>query len=194
MLGRLNTSASPSRKLASDALIYPEGQTTKWHVRPCRAPTLSTKRSLLTVLIWSVHPPIVPTLKMAVWLCLPCAGGPNSGRKSDAQRPFPRIRDAQSHVCLNYSNSCLHTKKTTKHPCTQYVARHLATKQKIFLFYPVCSGAYSFSGYVTRPSTQTDHIVSHGSAALNDRCLFSVLFRCLTRIRRDRRAAVTSIQ
>lgn len=66
------------------------------------------------VYLVSVHPPIVPTLKMAVWLCLPCAGGPNSGRKSDAQRPFPRIQDAQSHVCLNYSNSCLHMRKKTK--------------------------------------------------------------------------------
>lgn len=53
---------------------------------------------MLVFVFVSVYPLRVPTLKMAVLLFLPCAGGPNSGRKSDAQRLFPRIQDAQSHA------------------------------------------------------------------------------------------------
>lgn len=82
------------------------------------------------VYLVSVHPPIVPTLKMAVWLCLPCAGGPNSGRKSDAQRPFPRIQDAQSHVCLNYSNSCLHMRKKQNNKTSVHAVRCTAPRHE----------------------------------------------------------------
>lgn len=122
----------------------------------------------------SVHPLRVPTLKMAVWLFLPCAGGPDSGRKSDAQKQFPRIQDAQSHAyCL------LHFKSTTV--MLYYVEMHLFTKHKNLLIAPVCSVDYSFFGYVTHPSIHRD--VSHHEsrlderrvAAQNDRCLFAAL-------------------
>lgn len=64
------------------------------------------------------------------------------------------------------AKSCLYSllahtqkKEEKKHPRV-----HLATKHTTFYPHALCSGASLFSGSVTHPSTQTDHIMSHGLA------------------------------
>lgn len=129
------------------------------------------------VYLVSVHPLRVPTLKMAVWLFLPCAGGPNSGRKSDAQRPFPRIQDAQSHACSLLAPSQFRSAfdKQQKHPRVHY-----ATSRNIQYFN--FTSLFQFYFLATLRAHPHRRITHHESrlgerrvAALNDRCLFSAL-------------------
>lgn len=75
-----------------------------------------------------------------------------------------------------------------------YVALH--TSLLNILIAPVCFSANSFSGYVTRTSTHLDgsRNMSHGLAAVNDRCLLSALQVSRSDYLGGRRAAVMSIQ
>lgn len=122
---------------------------------------MSIRRSPLTVYLVSVHPPLEPTLKMAVWLCLPCWS--------------PEFREeiwcaksvSDNSGCLKpcLVHLFLFTQNTKAHMRDIYCAEH---KTK-FQFYKVYSSASANSGsYVTHPSTQTYD-------RMNDRCLFFTL-------------------
>lgn len=109
-------------------------------------------------------------------LFLPCATSPHSGRKSDAQRPFPSIQDAQSHACT-IPMSALKNKQTNKH-------KNITTMHRLWCTAPMheahntpaaALSACFFSGYVTHPSHHESRLGERRVAALNDRCLLSAL-------------------
>lgn len=83
------------------------------HVRPHSSSKLCQALAISRVYLASVHPPVVPTLKMAVWLRSPRRRTIIPGEspmRTDRFRSFRTRRQS-----LNYCHSCFH--KTTKHSC-----------------------------------------------------------------------------
>lgn len=121
------------------------------------------------VYLISVHPLSVPTLKMAVWLFFlsffffAMCRRPKFREEVRCAKTVSENSGCAKQTLLIYlhsSNPTLRLKNTTHN--MHYVASFPKTKHVSAA--PLCPSACLFCGCVTHPSTQTDHIMSHGLA------------------------------
>lgn len=178
MLGSACCSWSLLKKRLSQLHLTDCRVNTESHIRP-KGLKLSMHGTWWNVIMWLACILRLPILKMAVWLILPCAGGPNSGRKSDAQGLFRefRMRKAMRATCVHYYTLLSSLQKKKKN----YIRIHA-----IFVrIWNTSDGSgtsfiYSFPVLFCTHHLHTHHEISHHEsrregrrvAALDDRCLY----------------------